>query len=473
MKSSVSIGARARTRSAATSSSCATKRPARAPEHARTVWRASPSIQGFIESETTRWENGKPVTTTTLLPQADADRCEQPNLGLVAVSTMGAFVGGLRKAAPDFGDEFEGFVPLGGSFSASPKCAPHQQLGEEIQAALQTGYSCLQSLGQSNPRWRKEATRLRAVLDKHAKPVRLYCGKGGEPTARVLGKGRLSVSAGEVARAITPDASRDAPGVQFNSEAMKERSPRERQGAIFHELLHLIGFKHGEGDIDLPYLANYCCFARAPDGKFDSADPAALKNDSCALLKNKNLKADSNEYIDGFMKVMARTSKEDFGYWAAIEAAARNHRLGAPVDGMALAHAAFTYRASDEGFLEASKTLEAIYLNAAKRNVSGSNLDLIEKNYQEHVVDGMPEAKLKLVDTLGALLSADLNKDGGAFAKAYADLNAMSPAVCSSLSADDGTLIRISFAGAAFRGTGRHEFNSPPLDDFCRLSQKK
>lgn len=152
-----------------------------------------------------------------------------------------------------------------------------------VSESLRLGIQCL-----NNHARKQDAEELTALISD--RPISLSCA----PKEQNI-----------IARALTR-RDENFPGIELNPEDyLKQEGP----ATILHESLHWLGYSHFS-DIDIPYLAEMCCFDNIHESQ----------NLACTLLSNKNLKWTDEEYIKKFTSALKENDSGQIGIRTAWNA---------------------------------------------------------------------------------------------------------------------------------------------------------
>ncbi|MBI3558441.1 MAG: hypothetical protein HY074_19400 [Deltaproteobacteria bacterium] len=166
-------------------------------------------------------------------------------------------------------------------------------LAKEASTALDRGLRCLANIGKKfkgpeTGRIRGEVARLLAYFDPDNfwHPFTYMCDYPGDKGAAkpLIDDLTIKLAGGSLNAIAAPCADPKnsriaAPGMILNVSNLRKKTPLERQATLFHEMLHMLGYKHSEqaqkAGTDFVYNAEFCCFGDG-DGKKQS-DPFACQ----------------------------------------------------------------------------------------------------------------------------------------------------------------------------------------------------
>lgn len=407
------------------------------PVHRKLVFR--PHSQPHIQKiEVTEWTPQETLFSTYFIPWEHAlDKCQNPDKNLIPHEKLLADLSWLQFKPTPHGKT----VDLGNHLIAE-NCEkfPNGGLQRIAQAAsdgLKKGLSCLSQMDDFG---KMNAARLLSFFDKNAaKKAIIRCIHVGE-TPNIMN--------GQHAAHSFPRNSPNFPGLYLNIDYVEfQKNPNSVSSTIFHEMMHWLGYPHGEG-IDVTYLAESCCTSE-PKSDYEKV----AQTDSCSLLKD-HPKFTSPEYHRRFARIMKHNFISSVPLQAAWNASFQSPPLqsGTPIrrDSSPLM-ASVLASAEEDLSLWKKEALEKGHLfghlilgKAGLKNLPEKSRGKYKAEFQKIVHSHYPTQDLrsKLSDHLGNAMNAILNRDGKSFELAWKNFQQIRAQACSQLSKSEKNQIQ-------------------------------
>ncbi len=262
----------------------------------------------------------------------------------------------------------------------SAKTEKMEKLEALARKSLAEGLSCLSTYGRS-----EDVNNLLRITNK---PVTLSCHQ---------------MDSDVVAKASAMD-DKNFPGIELNPETYFD-DVQVPAGAIFHEALHWLGYRHFLG-VDVPYLAEVCCFEKNND----------LQKLACKMLADKQILWTDPEYIRNFTKVLKEYGLARVGLRTAWKATKKlNGKFSNELISFIFVHASLPQ-------LSSKFKTEAEQFLSEKR----SSCFISKKN-----------PKLEFAKSFGDAVAGVLQSDSHQVDQAWQKLESVSPQVCKSMSKDE------------------------------------
>lgn len=160
-----------------------------------------------------------------------------------------------------------------------------------FQESMQMGISCLMKMGDDR---KSDALALMKLVSEKA--INLRCGKGA-------GSENIAIA-----------VAKKFPGISIDPNHLSDLESSELKPVFFHESLHWLSYKHFDG-IDLPYLAEACCFEYAGIAKNQS------KQLACSMLDLRSEAWLTPDYNEKLTTVLSNFGRGFIGLRTAWNAA--------------------------------------------------------------------------------------------------------------------------------------------------------
>lgn len=195
------------------------------------------------------------------------------------------------------------------SIEIQPSCTKNEKnskIAEIVNSSLQKGLSCLGKLDGGVPK--ENFRRMQEILENSSRKLKITC----EQSDKYENHNVLNQTLGFASFANDPNF----PSIHLNPSVTNPKAnATDIERIIFHEVIHLLGYYHGES-IDYPYACDACCFG--------SGDAAKI---GCEICTGKFHEVDDPEYQKQLMKLAKAR-----GYTAAYPKAAMDVLLKHPQD---------------------------------------------------------------------------------------------------------------------------------------------
>lgn len=413
------------------------------PTHIRTEYRTTtiPQVnEPLTQVTTTYWKGSEQTTTVYYLKEREAlayEACPSPKSNSTDLNSI-AKTSCATAAQVDATDN-----PRLGGCERYPRGGA-SALKTNFNQGMEKGFSCLFKIGNRSER---NALKIGAMLGNINRPLSLLCGVPGEKVTTQCHPGKpgeaelcRDVIIRETAEAQAfEQSSPHFPGfyVNIESDLIKKKAPDEISSAMFHEMLHLIGYVHFEG-IDYAYLSEQCCF------NDDNPAHANRKDLACDLLKKaSSLDWKGEEYQYSFAQLMDeafRPSVAQRAAWSSFLSAANHDPIG--LFGFAMGVNAAGSKFEAERWKNFGNPVSGIIFGtAAISHMRPSQANGYVKKLKRLVSDKYypvtsPETALKraLFETYGTALGALGTGQETEFLKKWDEFQTLTKSACSTLS---------------------------------------
>lgn len=322
-----------------------------------------------------------------------------------------------------------------------------QRIAQAVNDGLKKGLSCLSKLNDSG---KMNAAKLLSFFEKNAaKKGIIYCGHPGETVIQGKDPSSTSViiSRNYAAHSFPRDIP-NFPGLYLNLDYEEfQKNPNSVSSTIFHEMMHWLGYPHGEG-IDVAYLAETCCTSN-PELEFEKI----AQKESCSLLKDSP-KFTSAEYHRRFSRIMKHIFISSVPLQAAwnasfqtppLQAGKLLRRDSSPLMASVLASAEEDLSLWKKDAREKGHLLSHLILGkAGLKNLPENSRAKYEAEFQKTIQSLYPsqDIRSKLSEYLGNAMNGILNRDGKSFESAWKSFQLMRTQACSQLSRSEKDQLR-------------------------------
>lgn len=345
-------------------------------------------------------------------------------------------------------------------------------LARAAEQGLRNGLSCLSQL---NPSGKMLAAKLLAFFEKKAaRKAVIRCGQTGEIVEQGKKIKALTINEDFAAHAFDHD-SPHFPGLYLNLDDEELKTdPRFPSSVIFHEMLHWLGYVHGEG-IDVAYLAQSCCIL---DPQFEYEKFA--QKEACQLLRDQP-QFTSEDYHRRFAKLMKFNFRSAISLEAAWNASQQtaplnpkqpNRRDLSPLLASILSSAEedlkiWKTQAKEKGMLLTYLIIGRSALNSLPEKVRLS----YQTEFSQKIATLYPPTDFRnpLAESLGNSLDAIRMHDGKGFETAWQNFLKVRPSACNKMSTNEKVQLKsvLSLASVQFFDvkpsifSHRSEFENP------------